>query len=147
GLAENLAALNLSAVDTTDQGTNVVASLARIEQLAEHFDTGDGGLLGCLDADDFDFFANLDDAAFNATGHNRTTTRDREHGFDREQEGLVNRTFWLREGRVNSGHQLHHGVVAELLVGIFKSGESRTLDDRDIVARELVRGQQFTNFE
>src|SRR5690606_34777728 len=39
GLAENLAALNLSAVDTTDQGTNVVASLARIEQLAEHFDT------------------------------------------------------------------------------------------------------------
>src|SRR5690606_28586987 len=64
GLAENLTALNLSTIDTADQCTNVVASLARVEQLAEHFDTGNGGLLGWLDADDFDFFTDLDDAAF-----------------------------------------------------------------------------------
>src|SRR5690606_42006811 len=78
GLAENLAALHLGAVDTTDQRADVVASFTRVEQLAEHFNAGNGRLLGVLDADDFDFFANLDDAALDTTGHNGTATRDRE---------------------------------------------------------------------
>src|SRR5690554_180470 len=147
GLAENLTALNLSTIDTADQCTNVIASLARVEQLAEHFDTGNGGLLGWLDADDFDFFTDLDDAAFNATGHHRTTTRDREHVFDRQQERQVNGTLWLWDVSIHGSHQLENGVMAELLVGIFESGKSRTLDHRNIVAREFVGRQQFANFQ
>src|SRR5690606_22594736 len=118
GLAEHLAALDLRAVDTTDQGANVVASLARIEQLAEHFNAGNCRLLGGLDGHDLAVFTNPDDTALYATGHNRSTARDREHVIDREQEGLVNRTYRLRDVRGNSGQQLQTGVVAELLVGI-----------------------------
>jgi hypothetical protein len=55
-----------------------------------------------LDTNDFNFFANLDDTGFNAAGHNRTTTRDREHVFDWHQEWLVNRTLWLWDIAVNS---------------------------------------------
>jgi hypothetical protein len=33
--------------------------LARVEQLAEHFNARDNLLLGGLEADDFDFFADL----------------------------------------------------------------------------------------
>ncbi len=41
----------------------VVASLTLVQQLAEHFYTGYGGLGGGFDADDFDFFANFHNAA------------------------------------------------------------------------------------
>jgi hypothetical protein len=68
-----------------------------VEQLAEHFDAGAGGLDRGLDADDFDFFANLDDAALDTTGDDRTTTRDREDVFDREEEGLVDGALWRRD--------------------------------------------------
>jgi len=42
-----------------------------------------------LDADDFDFFADLDDAALDTTGHHGTTTGDGEHVFHGHQEGAV----------------------------------------------------------
>src|SRR5690606_21684170 len=138
---------DLSAVDTADQGADVVASLARVEQLAEHFNAGNGGLLGCLDADDLDFFANLDDTALDTAGNHSTATRDREHVFDREQERLVNRTFRLRDIGVNGSHQLENGVVAELAVRIFQSGKGRALDDRNIVAGELVGREQLAYFQ
>src|SRR5262249_25037815 len=87
GLAENLATLDLFTADAADQRTDVVAGLALIEQLAEHLDAGDDGLLGVLDADDLDFLANLDDAGLDAAGDDGATTRDREHVLDRHQEG------------------------------------------------------------
>ncbi len=37
--------------------------------------------------------------------------------------------------------------MAELLVGIFEGGERRALDDRDLVAREVVLGEQLADFE
>ena len=56
GLAENLAALDVGLVDTTQQGTNVVAGLSVVQQLAEHFDTGNDGLAGSFhQTNDFDF--------------------------------------------------------------------------------------------
>src|ERR1700753_2847089 len=67
-LAENLAALDFLALGAAEQRTDVVARLALIEQLAEHFDAGDGGLLGRLQTDDFDFLANLDDTALDTAG-------------------------------------------------------------------------------
>ena len=92
-LAENLTTLNFFTLGTTQKNTNVVACLAAIKQLAEHFNTGAGGFLGWFDTDDFDFFTNLDDATFYTTGNNRTTTRDRENVFDWQQERKVNRAF------------------------------------------------------
>src|SRR3546814_20874827 len=59
------------------------------------------------------FFANLDDAALDAAGHNRATARDREHVFDRHQERLVDRTLGHRDVGVDSSHQLEDRVFAE----------------------------------
>src|SRR5690606_20617131 len=67
-LAQHLAALDVFALGAAQQDTDVVASLALIQQLAEHFHAGAGGLDGVLDADDFDFFADLDDAALDTAG-------------------------------------------------------------------------------
>src|SRR5690606_28430209 len=85
-LAQNLATLDVLTANAADQRADVVAGLALVEQLAEHLNAGNRRLRGVLDADDLDFFANLDDAALDATGDNRATARDREHVFDRHQE-------------------------------------------------------------
>src|SRR3954449_10083076 len=52
GLAENLAALDLLALGPAQEGADVVARLALVEQLAEHLDTGDDGFRGVVDPDD-----------------------------------------------------------------------------------------------
>src|SRR5690606_20358987 len=117
------------------------------EQLAEHFNAGNRRLRGRTNADDLDFLTNLDDAALNTTGHNRTTTRDREHVFDRHQEGLVDRTLRRRDVAVDSFHQRANRVFTELLGGVFKSSKSRALDDRRVVAGEIVLRQKLANFQ
>src|SRR5690606_31407203 len=117
------------------------------EQLAEHFNAGNRRLRGRTNADDLDFLTNLDDAALNTTGHNRTTTRDREHVFDRHQEGLVDRTLRRRDVAVNSFHQRANRVFTKLLGGVFQSSKSRALDDRCVVAREIVLRQKLTDFQ
>src|SRR6476661_1170343 len=61
-LAQYLTALDVLTADAAKQRADVVACLALIEQLAEHLDASDDGLLGVADSDDFDFLANLDDA-------------------------------------------------------------------------------------
>src|SRR5699024_10527208 len=64
GLGQYLAALDVFTLGATQQHTDVVASLTLVEQLAEHFDAGADGLLGVADTDDFQLFADLDDATF-----------------------------------------------------------------------------------
>src|SRR5690606_17726052 len=87
GLAQHLAALHVFALGAAQQDTDVVARLALVQQLAEHFHAGAGGLLGVGNADDLDFFADLDDAALDTAGHHGATTRDGEHVFHGHQEG------------------------------------------------------------
>ncbi len=79
--------------------------------------------------------------------HDGAAARDREHVFDRHQERLVDRTLRLRDVGVDRLHQLEDGVVAELRVLVLERGERRALDDRDLVAGEVVLGQQLANFE
>jgi hypothetical protein len=81
-----------------------------------------------------------------SAGHNSAATGDREHVFNRHQERLVDRTLGLRDVGVDRLHQLEDRVVTELLVRVFESGERRTLDDRNVVAREFVLRQQFAHF-
>ena len=44
GLAQNLAALDLLLVNTTQQSADVVTSLSEVHQLVEHLDVGDDGV-------------------------------------------------------------------------------------------------------
>src|SRR5690606_27387481 len=96
-LAQHLAALDVFTLGAAQQHAHVVAGLTLVQQLAEHFDAGAGRLLDRTDADDFDFFTDLDDAALDATRHHGAAARDREHVFDRHQERHVDRAFRLRD--------------------------------------------------
>src|SRR3546814_16572382 len=65
-------------------------------------------------------------------------TRDREHVLDRHQEGLVDRTFRLRNPAIDGFHQLQDGFLADIVVAAFDGGERRTGDDRNICAVEVA---------
>src|SRR5205085_2077223 len=80
-LAQHLAALDFLALGAAEQRADVVAGLALVEQLAEHLDAGDRGLLGVTETHDLDFVADLDDAALDTTGHDGAAAGDREHVF------------------------------------------------------------------
>src|SRR5450830_1704826 len=98
-LAQHLAALDVFTLGTAQQDADVVASLTLVQQLAEHFHAGAGGLDGGLDTHDFDFFG-----------------------------------------------QLHDGLLAQLALVAVQRQTCRTLDDRGVVAREFVLGQQLAHF-
>src|SRR5690606_23126590 len=78
-LDDNHAALDVLALGATEEQPDVLASLALVEQLAEHLDAGDGRTLRLLaDADDLDLLVDLDDAALDTAGDDGSTTGDRE---------------------------------------------------------------------
>src|SRR6185312_12075439 len=147
GLAEHLAALDFLALGAAQQATDVVASLALIEQLAEHFDAGDNGLGRRLNANDLDFLTDLDDAALDSTGTDGATAGDGEHVLDRHQERLILRALRLRDVFIDRLHERHDRFFAELLVAAVERLERRTLDDRDLVAREIVLREKLANLE
>src|SRR5690606_4434100 len=106
-LDDNHAALDVLALRATEQQSDILASLALVEQLAEHLHTGDGALLRLLaDADDLDLLVDLDDAALDATGDDGSTTGDREDVLDGHEEGLVGLALRLRDVLVHSVHEL-----------------------------------------
>src|SRR5690606_5339109 len=101
-LEQNLTTLNSILVNAAQQAANVVASLALIQQLAEHLNAGHNRLLRIAQTNDLDLVANLDHTALNTARHNRATPRNREHVLDRHQERLVLRTLRLRDVGVQS---------------------------------------------
>src|ERR1700730_9960683 len=86
---QNLAALDLLALGAAQKRPDIVASLALIEQLAEHLDARHNRLHRRPKTDDLDLLPDLDDTALNPTRHHRAATRDREHVLDRHQERTV----------------------------------------------------------
>src|SRR5581483_4679700 len=63
-LDDDLAALDVLALDAAEQQTDVLTGLALVEQLAEHLDAGDrGGGLALTDTDDVDGLVDLEDTA------------------------------------------------------------------------------------
>src|SRR5699024_8310506 len=141
-----LAAFDVFALDTAQQRANVVAGLPFVEQLAEHFNTGDGGLGGVFDTDNFDFFADFDNATFDTTGGNGAATGDGEDVFDRHQEGAVNGTFGFRYVFVHGFDELDHGFVAVFAFVAFQRLECTADNHRGVVAGEFVFVEQFTYF-
>src|SRR4051812_21946311 len=98
GLHDDLTALDVLTLDTTQQQTDVVAGLPLVEQLAEHLHTGDGGLRGGqLDADDLDFLVHVDHTALHTSGHHGAAAGDGEDVLDGHQERLVGLTDGVRD--------------------------------------------------
>src|SRR5690606_20361519 len=145
-LGQHLATLNVIALGTTQQNTNVLTGTAFVQQLAEHLNTGTGGLGGVLDTNNFHFLANLHDATLYTAGHDGTATRDREYVFDRHQERTVDGTLRLRNVLVQSLNQLLYRRRADRRLVAFQCLQGRTLDDRGVVTREVVSVQQLTDF-
>ena len=150
GLRKNLAALDLIALNTAKQGADVVASLGIVEDLAEHFDTGNNRLLLLiLQADNFNFLTSLQLAALHSTGGDSAAAGDGEHVLNRHQERQVRLAVRRRDIAVNSRHQLPNALqfgCIRIIAGILKSLQSGTLDDRCIVARELILVKRLTDF-
>src|SRR4051794_7006841 len=145
-LHDDLAALDVLALDAAEQEADVVTGLALVEQLAEHLDAGDGGLgRGRADADDLDLLRHLDDAALHATGHDGAAAGDGEDVLDGHEERLVDLALRLGDRGVDRVHELHQ-LVAPLLVALegLQSGDA---NHGDVVARELVLGQQLADLQ
>ena len=144
GLRQNLAALDAVAVHATQQGADVVAGLSVVQQLVEHLDAGDDGLLLLVgQANDLDFLVHLDGTALHTAGSDGAAASDGEHVLDGHQEGLIRLTVRSGDIAVDSIHQLldagEVGIVHTALAG--QGVQSGALDDGDIVAGELVLGQ------
>src|SRR5690242_3433466 len=145
-LREHLAALDLLALDAAEERADVVAGLARVEQLAEHLDAGHDRLRGLLvDADDLDLLAGLDLALLHAAGGDGAAAGDREDVLDGHQERLVDVARGLRDVLVHGRHELQDlrrplGVALERLQG-------RAAHDRQVVAGEVVLREQLAHLE
>src|SRR6478735_2834980 len=145
-LDDDHAALDVLALGATKQQTDVLTGLALVEQLAEHLDAGDrGGLLDVADADDVDGLVDLDHATLDAAGDDRATTGDREDVLDGHEERLVDLALGLRDVRVHGVHELEDRV-APLLVAVQRR-EGRHADHGDVVARELVLGEELAHLQ
>src|SRR4051812_8741507 len=70
-LGQDLAALDLLALDAPDQAADVVPGAALVEELLEHLDAGDHDLPGRLDPDQLDLVGDLDHAALDAPRRDR----------------------------------------------------------------------------
>ena len=145
GLRQNLAALDVLALEATNEAASVVASLATIKILVEHLDAGDGRLLRVPEAHDLDFVTDSDDALLDAARHDGATTGDREDVLDCHQERLVRVTNRLRNVGVDGVHQFHDRL-GPLLVALERL-QSGNLNHRNVVTRELVLGEQLANLE
>src|SRR5208282_1532071 len=149
GLREHLSALDVFALEAAQQHADIVAGLALVEQLAEHLDAGDHRLLGVLEADDFDFLADLDLALVDAAGDDGATARDGEHVFNRHQERLFGLALGLRDVGVDGVHEIENRLAVGA-VGLAASAvervKSAAANDGHLVALVIVFGEQVADF-
>jgi hypothetical protein len=116
---------------------------ALVEQLPEHLHTGAGGLLGGGDADDLDFFADLDDAALDTAGDDGAAAADAEDVFDGHQEGAVDGALGGGDVAVQRIGERHDRALAHLALVALQRQLGTALHDRRVVARELVLVEQL----
>src|SRR2546430_1626279 len=141
GLAEHLAALDLLALGAAEQAAHVVARAALVEDLPEHLDAGDDGLLGLrLDPDDLDLLAGLDDPLLDAAGRDGAAAGDREHVLDRHQERAVERALGLGDVGVERLGELDD--LLPLLLVALERLQRGAGDEGDVVAGELILREQ-----
>ncbi len=146
GFGKNLSSFDFSSLNTTKQCTNVITSLSFVKHLTEHFNTCNNRFL-CFffDTNDFNFFVQVKRTTLNTTRSNCTTACNCEYVLNRHKERLICITLRIRNVLINCAHQFKN-FVTPFAAGIFQSLQSGTLDNRDIIAREFVLGQQFSDF-
>src|SRR5690606_8756160 len=105
-----------------------------------------GGLLRVGATDDLDFLADPAHAAVDTTGHRGAAAGHRQLVFHRHQAGPVHPALRRGDVGVQRFGQLHDGLFAQLAGVAFEGQLGRTLDDRGVVAREVVLGQQLAHF-
>ncbi len=149
-LRNNHSALDLLLLDTAKEDADVVAGHSLVQRLVEHLDAGADRLQRVANAHQLDLFALQQATLLGAAGDHRSTTGDREHILDGHEEGLVDLALRLGDVVVHRIHELEDhlallavGLTAAALTGL----QRRTHDDRDIVAREVVLGQQLAHLE
>src|SRR3954451_4280585 len=137
-LGQDLAALDLLALDPPDQAADVVAGAALVEELLEHLDPGHDDLAGRLDPDQLDLVADLDDAPLDPPGGDRPPALDPEDILDRHEERLVDRSLRGRDVGVDRVHQLLDRLVRLVarIVGGLERLQGAAPDDRQVVALE-----------
>ena len=74
-------------------------------------------------------------------------TLDREHVLDRHEERFLRLPLRLGDIVVDSLHQLVNALGLRRILGVLESLQSRPLDDRDLVAGELVLVEKLTHLE
>ena len=150
GLSKNLAALDLVLGDTTEKGADVVAGLCVVEELAEHLDTGNGGLTGLVHkADDLDLIVHLNNATLNSTSSDGAASGDGEDVLNRHKEGHILLAVGGLDILVDSVHKIPDALILRS-VGIggvgLEDAESGALDDGGVVAREVILVEKLADF-
>src|SRR5258708_6959155 len=97
------------------------------------------------EAHDFHFLANFANALLDAARHHCAAALDGENVFDRHQERLVHIARRQRNVGVHLVHQLVHRLFPLLFA--VQCAQRAHPHHRQIVAGELILGQQFTNFQ
>src|SRR5690625_941539 len=134
-----------SDVCSSDLETDVLAGFRVVEQLAEHLDTGDGGLDGLVvQTDDFNLVVHVELTALNTAGDDGSTTGDREDVFDRHEERLVDVTDRVRDVLVDGVHEVFNRL--DPLRVAFEGLEAGDANHGGVVTGEVLGGEEFTNF-
>ena len=142
-LGDDLTALNVLLLDAAEKNSDVVAGLCGVEELTEHFDVGDGGLLGVLQTDDLDFLALLEDTTLDTTGGDGAATFNVEHVLNGEEEWLILRTLGHRDVVIDG---LDEGEDVLLLLGVSLEGLlGAALDDGNLVTGEVVALEEIAD--
>src|SRR5699024_7511166 len=105
-LHNNLTTFNIFTTQSTQQQATVFACSGFVELLVEHLVTGNGGLLGLTDTNDFNSRVESKSTALGATGYYGTATGNSEDFFDWHQERFVTVAFWLWNEVVDSFHEV-----------------------------------------
>ena len=129
-LDDNLAALDVLALDTTEQQTDVLTGSAGVQHLVEHLDAGDGGLAGLGGYRRSRPLRSAGSTALDPAGDDRTATGDGEDVSIGIRNGLADLTHRVRHVLVDSVHELHD-AVGPLLVALKRlEAETRMTERR-----------------
>src|SRR3989338_604841 len=105
-LGKHLAAVDAVFGGTAQEDPRVVACLAFLQLLVEHFDSGNGRF-GCwFKTDNLNFLAYFDDTTLDAAGHNSAAPFDREDVFYRHKERLVELAYRHRNVSIECVNKL-----------------------------------------
>ena len=145
-LRKNLSSLYIRPFDTSQEQTCVVSGLTLLKLLVEHLDSGDGRLPRILDSDDFNFVSDLDDSLFDLSSNDGSSSFDGEDVFDWHEEWLIESPFRNWYEFLDLFEELEDRLRSEFLFEIrriLKSDQSGSSDDRSIVSREVVLGEEL----